>query len=68
MFADAADAYRAVLTGSQHRVLSETKRPERGSVCFIFRSDDREAREHIERLFDEEIDPPLRGSLDWEVD
>jgi len=67
-FTEAADAYRAVLAEHRYRVLSETKRPENGRICFIFRSAGRDTRQHIEQLFDENIDPSLRGSLDWEVD
>ncbi len=67
-FAEAADAYRTVLAGRDYKVLSETKRPEKGFICFIFRSSDRDTREHIERLFDENVDGSLKGSLDWEVD
>ncbi|MFC1659901.1 hypothetical protein ACFL3S_00365 [Gemmatimonadota bacterium] len=67
-FAEAADAYRVVLTGHRYRVLSETKRPENGRISFIFRSAGRDTRQHIEGLFDENVEAPLRGSLDWEVD
>jgi hypothetical protein len=67
-FSEAADAYRAVLVGRRYRVLSETKRPQNGRVCFIFRSSGRDTRQHIEGLFDENVDASLRGSLDWEVD
>jgi hypothetical protein len=67
-FAEAADAYRSALAEQHYRVLSETKRPEKNHVCFIFRSSGRETRRHIESLFDEKIDVSLRGSLDWEVD
>ena len=67
-FAEAAGAYRDVLTGRPYRILSETKRPHSGRICFIFRSSGRDTREHIEGLFDEHVDPSLRGSLDWEVD
>jgi hypothetical protein len=67
-FPEAADAYRAVLKEHRYRVLSETKRPDNGRICFIFRSAGRDTRQHIERLFDENIDVSLRGSLDWEVD
>jgi len=67
-FAEAANAYRAVLAGNRYRVLSETKRPDKGCICFIFRSAGRDTRQHIERLFDENVDASLRGSLDWEVD
>jgi len=67
-FAEAASAYRTVLIENRYRVLSEAKRPIKGRVCFIFRSAGRDTREHIEGLFDEHVDPSLRGSLDWEVD
>jgi hypothetical protein len=67
-FTEAADAYRTVLAGNRYRVLSETPRPEKGFISFIFRSAGRDTRQHIEELFDESIDASLRGSLDWEVD
>jgi hypothetical protein len=67
-FSEAAEAYRAVLAGHQYRVLSETKRPDKGRICFIFRSSGRDTRRHIEGLLDKNVDPSLRGSLDWEVD
>jgi hypothetical protein len=67
-FAEAAEAYRAVLAGRRFRVLSETKRPDKGRVSFIFRSSGLNAREHVETLLKEKVDPALRGSLDWEVD
>ena len=68
LIAAAADAYRAVLAGHSYRVLSETKRPDKGNICFIFRSAGRDTRQHIEELLDEHVDASLRGSLDWEVD
>jgi len=67
-YGEAAAAYRAVLAGREFRVLSETKRPEKGRLCFIFRSGGRDICEHIENLVEEQVDPSLRGSLDWEVD
>jgi hypothetical protein len=67
-FSEAARAYRAALNGHRYRVLSETKRPDKGRVCFIFRSAGPDTRQHIERLFDENVEPSLHGSLDWEVD
>jgi hypothetical protein len=67
-FVEAAHAYRAVLAGQRYRVLSEAKRPERGRVSFIFRSGGKDTRDHIEGLFEESVDPSLRGYLDWEVD
>ncbi len=67
-FSEAAGAYRSILEGHRYRVLSETKRPDKGRVSFIFRSARRDTRQHIEGLFAENMDPSLRGSLDWEVD
>ena len=67
-FAEAAVAYRGVLAGQQFRVLSETKRPDSGRLSFIFRTAGRDTRDHIEGLFEESVDPSLRGYLDWEVD
>lgn len=65
---EAADAYRTVLASRDYRVLSETKRPDKGRICFIFRSAARDTRSRIEGLLQENVDPLLRGSLDWEVD
>ena len=67
-FTEAADAYRAVLAEHGYRVLSETKRPDRGRICFIFRSSGPDTRQHIEGLLNQQVDEGLRGSLDWEVD
>ena len=67
-FAEAAGAYRTALTGNLYRVFSETKWPDKGRICFIFRSGGPDPRQHIEQLFDEHVEPSLRGSLDWEVD
>jgi len=67
-FAEAANAYRAVFTGRRFRVLSESKWPEKGRICFIFRSSGSDTRQHIEGLLGEKIEPSLRGSMDWEVD
>jgi hypothetical protein len=67
-FSEAADAYRAVLEDNRFRVLNETKRPQRGRVCFIFRSSGRGTRQLIEELFDSKVEESLKGSLDWEID
>ena len=67
-FSEAADAYRAVLSDRHYRVLSETKRPHNGRICFIFRGTSRDTHDYIEGLFEKNVDPSLRGSLDWEVD
>ncbi|NNM05875.1 MAG: hypothetical protein HKO65_12365 [Gemmatimonadetes bacterium] len=67
-FAEAAQAYRAVLSGRRFNVLSETKRPGRGRITFIFRMAGRHTLKEIEGIFEDQVDPALRGSLDWEVD
>jgi hypothetical protein len=67
-FSEAAEAYRSVLARPHYRVLSETKRPDKGRVSFIFRSGGRDTRQHIEGLLEERVDESLRGSLNWEVD
>ncbi len=67
-FSEAARAYRNVLSGRRFRVLSETPRPEKGRISFIFRTAGRETRHHIEELMHEKVPESFRGSLDWEVD
>jgi len=67
-FSEAADAYRAVLSDRSYRVLSETKRPHIGRICFIFRGTSRDTHHYIEGLFEKNVDASLQGSLDWEVD
>ena len=67
-FGLAVGAYRTVLEDHGCHVLGEQKRPHSGRVRFIFRSsrDDRKAQ--IEKLVQADIDPGLRGSLDWYVE
>ena len=67
-FAEAAEVYRGALTANGFRVLSEIKDPDKGRVCYIFRSAARDTRFRIEGLLEERVDPSLRGSLNWEVD
>lgn len=67
-FTEAAQAYREVFAGRRFRLLSETPRPEKGRVSFIFRTAGRDTRDLIEELMRENVPESLRGSLDWEVD
>jgi uncharacterized membrane protein YhiD involved in acid resistance len=67
-FAEASTAYREALAARRFRVLTETPRPEKERISFIFRSSSKETKASIEKLFDEAVDPALRGVLDWEVD
>lgn len=65
---EAAQAYRQVLEASGCRVLAEKKRPAQGRVRFILRDARSNMRDRVEGLLSQEIDPGLRGTMDWEVD
>ena len=67
-FGLAAGAYRPVLEDHGCHVLGELKRPHNGRVRFIFRSSRDDRRAQIESLIQADIDPSLRGSLDWYVE
>lgn len=67
-FSEASEAYRRVLAGRRFRLLSETPRPDKGRISFIFRTAGRDTRHRIEDLMNESVPESLRGSLDWEVD
>lgn len=67
-FVEACNAYRSALTSQGYRIFSETKRPDRGRICLIFRSSGPDTRLHVEEVLNERIEEGLRGSLDWEVD
>lgn len=67
-FSAAAEAYRSVLERAGCRILSEKKTPVKQRVVFIFRGDKGVVRSDIERMLDFDIDPSLRGTVDWLVD
>lgn len=67
-FTEAARAYRKLFAGRRFHLLSETPRPEKGRISFIFRTAGRDTRYHIEEIMHENVPESLRGSLDWEVD
>ena len=64
----AADAYRAVLEQQQCRILSEKKTPLKGKVAFIFQCSGNARRGEIEAALDAQIEEPLKGAIDWEID
>jgi hypothetical protein len=64
---EAAAAYRAVLERQGCRIVSEKKNPAKERVRFIFRSK-HDTRDHLETHFETEIEPPLKGTVDWEID
>jgi hypothetical protein len=63
-----AAAYRAVLEQQQCRILSEKKTPLKGKVAFIFQCPGHARRDEIEAAIDAQIDDPLKGAIDWEID
>jgi hypothetical protein len=67
-FGLAVGAYRTVLEDHGCHVLGEQKRPHTGRVRFIFRSSRDDRKVQIEKLVQADIDPTLRGSLDWYVE
>lgn len=67
-FAEAAVEHRAALEANGCRILGEKKRPDQGRLRFIFRNARADARLHIERILETQVEPGLRGTLDWEVD
>jgi hypothetical protein len=67
-FASAAAAYRRLLEEQGCRIVSEKKNPGKERVIFIFHGAHHVTRHHLEDLLETKIDPPLRGSVDWEID
>jgi hypothetical protein len=66
--AEAATSYRAALEQKGSLIMSEKKNPEKARVTFIFRAARNMSHHQLVALLDNEIDPALRGCLDWEVD
>ena len=66
--AEAAAAYRRLLEKQGCRIMREKKNPEKDRVTFIFRTAARETRDHLEELFEANIDASLRGAINWEID
>ncbi len=65
---ESAAVYRRVLEQHGCHIMNERKNPERCRVTFIFRGARGLTREGLETGFGQEVDPALRGSLDWEID
>ena len=66
--AEAAGAYRALLEQNDCRIMSEKKNPGKKRAVFIFQGSRNLTRVRLEELLETEIDEPLRGSVDWEID
>jgi len=65
---EAAAAYRDQIVQQGCRVLSEKKNPAKERVIFVVRGARNVTHERLEELFAANIDPALRGSIDWEID
>jgi hypothetical protein len=66
--AESAAAYRGVLKHVECRILSEKKSFGKERVSFIFQSPHHVTRDNLEEFFDAQIDPELKGAIDWEID
>jgi hypothetical protein len=65
---EAAIAYRKVLEQQGCRIMNERKNPAKERVSFIFRTSPKVSQRQLEDAFELQIDEPIRGSLDWEID
>ena len=66
--AEAATCYRELLKKHGCKVLNEKKNPERQRVTFIVQGAAEVGFDRLQELLDTEIDPQLKGSVDWEID
>ncbi len=65
---EAAASYRKVLQQQGCQILSEKKNPEKERLSFIFRTSSRVTRQQLDDALEADIDAPLKGSIDWEID
>lgn len=66
--AEAVAAYRRVLERNGCKVIGEKKRPGSGRVRFIFRIGAEVTQDDIQALLESDVDPALRGLVNWEID
>ena len=66
-FNQAARAHRDVIEREDCRIISEKKDPDRGRVTFIIRSAQVNAGKILEASLENEVEPSLMGSVDWEI-
>jgi len=65
---EAAAVYRDQMVQQGCKVLSEKKNPAKERVIFVVRGARNVTHERLEELFAANIDPALRGSIDWDID
>lgn len=66
--AEAAAAYRSALEQNGCRVVSEKKSPLKERITLVFRSAASKRRSRLAELLETQIDPALRGTVDWEIE
>ena len=67
-FNEAAAAYRTTLERLGCKIVREKKSPAKNRLQFIFLGDHYTSNSELENDIDAEIDPALRGFIDWERD
>lgn len=65
---EAADAYRAVLSGLGCRILSESKGLSKGKLVFVFRAPRFATQSWMNDKLSEDVPMALRGEMDWKVE
>jgi hypothetical protein len=65
---EAAAAYRRSLESHGCRIVNERRDLIKQRVAFIFRSRQHVKSQDLDAVFTKEIDPILRGAVDWEID
>jgi len=65
---EAAMAYRTLLEQQGCRIVSEKKNPVKERVRFIFKTTSHVTHDGLINVLEKEIDPSLRGMVDWEID
>lgn len=65
---EAMTAYRLALESNGCKIIGEKKRPDTERVQFTFRPGASENRKDIEKHLEEQVDPSLRGMVDWGID
>ena len=63
-----AEAYRKLLEEQNFVVISERKNPAKERMRIIFKTRRHISHEQLQDLFETRIDPPLKGTVDWEID
>ncbi len=65
---EAMDAYREALESQGCSIIGERKRPDTGRVRFTFRPGSQNGQKAIQEYLETQVDPSLRGMVDWEID